>query len=911
VKLIDTSLLIVTLTGLPWLANAKEETIYFNHSTQEEWSLNTPIDDRSLEYPFNDPQMQSSIYCQQLVLENQGEQVLKNCYPFINESNWYTVERLRSLLVNEDHPILTLYRLWNHSLHISQESSCLYDHPLDLLNLAGTCNQEQYVQGFIKLCQLLEISVYPALVKENKNCYDFYYHGEWVLLDLVSQQIYLGLDNLSLVPSEEILDDPFLALRTKWNRFAPHVDFTQGWLHVAHFDVIAPSLPEEITIPFLDKEIKRKQGFDLYPRDQLKFERDDSYQTLIHHVMQLDSREFPIAYLSPLPIIEVKNEGSAPIVISSKVLQPGESHKISQAFCFDIHIEPQILPLTGSIVITCRSSYNLFPVPYRGVNHLSLGVEKNPNLIKASYHFKDELTTLSPCLLKVVNAETVFDHCTPHFQIDYSILPEKIWWQISSNETFDLVPSNFEQVSPFNHSIQLPAITDTFFNADELYYFRVKGAINGNWNDWSEPFAFTVKKPSQVTDIQFKSIGPKQYKISWQPTQDATDYLIFGSNSLDFLPSIYDSQQVNAVVNGEVVEEEFNDNLIKVTTDTKIYVDGSLAYYRIFARHRGQFSVPSNLIHVYDWELNQTRHVLQIDDNHSKNIVMKRVDFPRSYHWMDQSALPIIHNGRVAQVQPLMQIGIELAQTKDLNASLAYVKSPYVQKPVWDYVKPYLLPTNHPIKAKLDRLFSSTRVTQTPLTFKRAGFKRFRPGGASHIMASANPYLQGYFIKAFPDSDPTILEDWKKLVHRIIGANSLRAYLKQTGHDKQFKVPQKWIYPLPPQPSPPSSPYFLRKNFILVAEDMRTYDFETNRRKWKKDITKGTLFALYTILQAEGLYDSAYYFNVPFCKDGKMAFIDTEYHHKWPIPFWKMESALSSKMASYWKQLVKTAEVQK
>lgn len=235
----------------------------------------------------------------------------------------------------------------------------------------------------------------------------------------------------------------------------------------------------------------------------------------------------------------------------------------------------------------------------------------------------------------------------------------------------------------------------------------------------------------------------------------------------------------------------------------------------------------------------------------------------------------------------------------------AYTQGKSVNSTVWEYVQPYLLPANHPIKSKLDRMFSASRVILTPETFKKAGFSRYKQGRFSRIMASPNPKLPGYFIKAFPDCELNIKEDWRKLTHRIIGSQAIRECIVKHGYQKMFKVPTKWLYPLPDEPSPPRSSKYVRKSFILVAEQVKAYDHEENEKHYHKKMDRKRMDAFYTLLQEVGLSDSVFAFNVPFCRDdGKMAFIDTEYHHRWPVPLHKVCRYLSSESEKYWRKLI-------
>lgn len=131
-----------------------------------------------------------------------------------------------------------------------------------------------------------------------------------------------------------------------------------------------------------------------------------------------------------------------------------------------------------------------------------------------------------------------------------------------------------------------------------------------------------------------------------------------------------------------------------------------------------------------------------------------------------------------------------------------------------------------------------------------------------------------------------------------------KAIHQHHGFQHYFKAPQKWVYPLPQHPAPPKG--INNKHFILVCEDMHVHRHKDNIAKWKGvAINKRKLSALFIMLRELGLSDSVYPFNIPFSKDGKITFIDTEYHHDWPVPYHKLTPYLSPRMKLHWKNLIK------
>lgn len=234
---------------------------------------------------------------------------------------------------------------------------------------------------------------------------------------------------------------------------------------------------------------------------------------------------------------------------------------------------------------------------------------------------------------------------------------------------------------------------------------------------------------------------------------------------------------------------------------------------------------------------------------------------------------------------------------KDFDRSLYFTKE---EKKA---IKPYLLPFNHPIKPSLDAIFNNQRATLDGDTFSSAGFvsKFIQP--RSFIRVASHPSFPGYLVKVYLDDELRIKKNipgWKWLTNRAKNAKIIRRFIKENNF-KYFTAPQKWIYPLPIDPSPPNDPAYSRKNEILVVEDMELVPENENLEAWKTIITEKHLEELYQIItHASGSSYRAD--NVAYTKSGKFAFIDTEYAHKAPN-FNTVHHYLSPEMGDFWKNL--------
>jgi hypothetical protein len=233
--------------------------------------------------------------------------------------------------------------------------------------------------------------------------------------------------------------------------------------------------------------------------------------------------------------------------------------------------------------------------------------------------------------------------------------------------------------------------------------------------------------------------------------------------------------------------------------------------------------------------------------------------------------------------------------------STQYVRNPYVSEEIWNAVSPYFFPEHLPEKAALDHIFSQRRVLTSIKSMYKSGFNVITDS-KHKIVVATHPYLKGYIIKAYTDQSD--VPEWFWLTKRITGALAIQDKIIQEGYEGIMKVPKKWLYPLPAEPAPvKGSPY--RKNFILIVEEMDILDMKRNRKAYKKKMTTQILDAFYVMLTDLQLIDSVYADNTSFCKDGKLAFIDTEHSltESIPVPLPTVAQYLSPEMIAYWQHL--------
>lgn len=248
---------------------------------------------------------------------------------------------------------------------------------------------------------------------------------------------------------------------------------------------------------------------------------------------------------------------------------------------------------------------------------------------------------------------------------------------------------------------------------------------------------------------------------------------------------------------------------------------------------------------------------------------------------------------------------IEKALRKQTTATPSLSGNKAIPDKAKKKMRPYVIPSNHPMKEKLDAIFTASRATLNETSFAQAGFTTICARPRTFIKVASHPLLPSYLVKVNLDSElrqKQGKESWKWLVERCKGAEKIR-HIIHSRQIKHFVVADKWIYPLPEKPAPIVSPAYTRHLAILLVTDMNLTDREDNLYAWLHNITEEHLDELYTIISyAKG---SSYRpDNISYTKNGQFAFIDTEYPSKGP-DYKSIRHFLNSNMVAYWDRLVK------
>lgn len=227
-----------------------------------------------------------------------------------------------------------------------------------------------------------------------------------------------------------------------------------------------------------------------------------------------------------------------------------------------------------------------------------------------------------------------------------------------------------------------------------------------------------------------------------------------------------------------------------------------------------------------------------------------------------------------------------------------WVKPSVMNEEEWALVKPYLLPYDSDLRKKLDLIFSDEHVIKNERTLQMNHFTIASWKGKNNILVAKNSNVKNYVFKLFLDSQG-VPHEWYHYIKRIEGSLAIGKMIASKGFEASFKVPKKCLYLLPKAQTKREGSLF-----ILVAEKIQLKSAEENRKKWKSSKLNETfLKQVYTLINELGLIDSVYIDNIPFSKDGKVAFVDTEHYNVFPVNFKKLEHYLHPTKKKIWAEM--------
>lgn len=428
---------------------------------------------------------------------------------------------------------------------------------------------------------------------------EYFFDDSWHVMDGDQNTVYLRWDSRTAASAADIRADPLLAVRTKvfgrfWAYSQPHSVY-----NTALFEHVAPEKHkhlDDLEDPIILPETT------LYPGESLIYHHDQSPEVPVGIT---DLGEWKNVRQSCLSIVELQ------VQPKHRGLKAGEV-TVSMAWPIleiqNLTTGKTVVPDLKSPTFTARieASAEDRVIVKAQCNRGSLSqfragitpVQLRANAGTAEITLEAEPFVVDVPKIAVEDPQKPFPG-SPVFRLNtQNSRPERIWWQISGAMDFSLIPPSWNEIADFQPELRLHPLAETYFRHDSPFRIRVRGYQNGVWGPWSEPMEFRVSKPAQPRYIQVKHDRLGKMRIIW-PAETGVEYLVFGSNRIDFVPEVFTDTEIVKLAHITVMETRKNQNLIGTTTSGEFVVEPKHRYFRIIGRKAGALSIPSELIPVH------------------------------------------------------------------------------------------------------------------------------------------------------------------------------------------------------------------------------------------------------------------------------------------------------------------------
>ena len=561
------------------------------------------LDDRN----FHDPPgyahhgTRHRLFTRRITIENIGTEPLQDFALIANGKDWSTPERLgQSLRLPTDAAQLAtrFYTFWkDHRFHATSGAKAQQE-TLATLNFWGYTLCDEDTQA---IARFLHGSGIPArAVPLNGHVAAEYWFGEkWNIIDGDQNALFLRLDNQTFASAADLRADPFPALRTKiFGKYA-RMDLTHSRFNTALYEFISPR--EKKPMKFKPAAAETVSGDTLFPGEKLIYHFDHSPERAVG---TSDLRQWGPVKESALRVVElVMNPEARPdagaalrVASSSPIIEwvrhaTGERVNVAGAEpVFETAIDRA--SGAGRLSVLGQRARIAFPPVQKGRNTLLLRAGRGAARVTIEYN----PVRSSPPRPRIHNRNCIFTDQSPVFRIAPGAGADLIWWQIAPTREFALILPNFEAVQNAADVVVLDPLTETFFSNGQKWHFRFKARHSSAWSEWSTPFTFRVSKPSAPSGVHAVLNTSGEIELRWDRTSEECEYLVFGSNRLDFLPELYASEEIVRMRKLQVVESRPNQNLFATTRNQAAAVGAKHRYFRVIAKRGNCLSPPSALV---------------------------------------------------------------------------------------------------------------------------------------------------------------------------------------------------------------------------------------------------------------------------------------------------------------------------
>lgn len=560
--------------------------------------LDSPVDD----WNFQDPRgylhhgTRTRPFVRRLTLTNTGTTPLTGPLLVVNGADWSRTEALPASFSPPTRGLMPrLFDFWRERISHADSDAPGVKEPLALLNFWGYALCGDTTAGLTHLAANYGV---PArkIPLNGHIAAEYFYDDGWHILDADQNLCYLRLDNRTLASAADLRADPLPSRRTKvFGRYAA-MDVVTAAFNTSLHEFIEPEEEKPVHPKAPPAPVR---AMTLLPGEKMIVHCDQAPEEAIGRT---DLRRWGAVREDALRVVEFTIDpkaragtvaGSASFVSGYPILR-AVNHTTGESFGGaprdpSFEITAKFRSPDDRLSIFCQRSESSLPRLQKGRNSVLL-VAAGTGSARLDIEWDR-----APADLVVPVVEVALDDASLTFHLQYPPAADLVWWQVSSSGDFAFVPPNFDSVTTSVTSLNFDPLTASFLNPSEPYYFRAKVRHAGVWGEWSAPLPFQASKPARPAPIRATTAGDR-WQLSWPDAGAGCEYLVFGSNRLDFLPEPYAAEEIVVMRNQGVEKSRPNKNLVATVTQPQIELEPAYRFYRVITRRAGVLSVPGDLL---------------------------------------------------------------------------------------------------------------------------------------------------------------------------------------------------------------------------------------------------------------------------------------------------------------------------
>ena len=590
---------------------AAAETLTAQLHANQPWTVKIPgaLNESHLRDPrgYGKHGMAQSYFTRRITLSNTGSVPLTGRLLVADGKDWSSEDTLLKGLRLPTEPrdfVQGFYTFWKEQRSHASSGSKASEYPIATLNFWGYTLCGEDAHSLARLFSQKAGIPGRLIALSGHTVGEYFYEDAWHIIDGDQNACYLRLDNRILASAHDIVCDPFLALRTKV--FGKHAPMSQAnaAFNTSLFEFIEPK--DKKPLKFKDADIVLSPE-TLWPGEKIIYHAD---RAPARPVGKTDIGEWKGVREAALCLVEWEIDPKvrraalgakaseitlkfAYPILSAYVKETGQPFPIAAGEpVFELKVKAD--EVSGPISVFCQRSRVSFPVLDKPATQLAVWAEDARGQAELSVEFEPikERAPLPPQL-------TSNNEALPKFEVHAEESADRLWWQVATTAQFSFVAPNFDTVSAVSGRIAFDPLTATFFNREQTYFLRAKihrAGPSGAWSEWSAPIEFRAALPARPSPVRVEQIAESRLRLSWPGGDAGTEYLIFGSERLDFLPEPYAGEEIVSLRDGVITETRPNENLLAVVTEPKVELAAAHRFYRIIAKNKGTLSTPSELI---------------------------------------------------------------------------------------------------------------------------------------------------------------------------------------------------------------------------------------------------------------------------------------------------------------------------